>query len=274
MKNFGKLMLILLIVVALLASAMIYMLINSKPKDISFSDENLSQNEQIPTSNIDKKEAQSTRQKEEISPQSPIKETAQGTLRGEYTALLARAKKDTDLSRTRYTAYILDNKALSTKEKELIKDIINTLSRRGGYLNYALFVDRGNSNELKLYLFNENLLDNDKWQDLGLFLPHLWFKFNQSTMQSIKNSFHIKRLKKEILGYKVHSLMLKGHTDELGSSFYNSMLGLKRTAAVASEFLRITAKITMQSYGKNMPLSKGLKEKDRYKNRRVEASFD
>ena len=298
--NSSKLLVILMALVAILAAFMYYLFTNSKPKDISFVDKNVTQiEEQIA---ISEQNATNQALNENLNTQAPPKQdfankqkatkqgistpaktqtaqntqsaSVQGSLRGEYNALIARAKRDTSLGEPRYSVYVLDDKKPNAKEKAVINEIVRTLSNRGGYLRYSLFVDKISDENMKIYLFNENLLDNAKWRVGGLLLPHLWFKFNQNTMQSIKNSFHIKNLKRDISGYKLRSVALSGHTDEIGGEVYNSMLGLKRAAAVASEFLRITGKITLQSYGKNAPVSKGLSENERYKNRRVEAKFE
>ena len=93
-------------------------------------------------------------------------------------------------------------------------------------------------------------------------------------MQSVKNSFHIKEFKAKIGTAAIRSAQMSGHTDEIGGEFYNYALGLKRSAAVASEFLRQTGKITLQSFGKDKPVSTGFGENERYKNRRVEVVFE
>lgn len=93
-------------------------------------------------------------------------------------------------------------------------------------------------------------------------------------MQSVKNSFHIKKLKANIGTAAIRSAQMNGHTDEIGGEFYNTLLGLQRSAAVASEFLRQTGKITLQSFGKQKPITQGLSENERYKNRRVEVVFE
>ena len=298
--NSSKLLVILMALVTILAAFMYYLFTNSKPKDISFVDKNATQieeqiamseqnatnqalNENTKAQTLPKQDfankQKATRQgvstpTKTQTAQSTQKASVQGSLRSEYNALIARSKRDTSLGEPRYSVYVLDGKKPNAKEKAVINEIVRTLSNRGGYLRYSLFVDKISDENMKIYLFNENLLDNAKWRVGGLSLPHLWFKFNQNTMQSIKNSFHIKNLKRDISGYKLRSVVFSGHTDEIGGEFYNSMLGLKRTAAVASEFLRITGKITLQSYGKNAPVSKGLSENERYKNRRVETKFE
>ena len=195
-------------------------------------------------------------------------------MRAEFDALMARAKRDKSLGEPRYKVYLLNAQHLNAREKAAINELVRTLSRRGGYLRYVLFVDELGEQGAKLYLFNESLLDTQKWLTRKLALPHLWFKFNQNSMQSVKNSFHIKELKTNIGTAAIRSAQMSGHTDEIGGEFYNTLLGLQRSAAVASEFLRQTGKITLQSFGKQKPITQGLSENERYKNRRVEVVFE
>ena len=195
-------------------------------------------------------------------------------MRAEFDTLMARAKRDKSLGEPRYKVYLLNAQHLNAREKAAINELVRTLSRRGGYLRYVLFVDELSEQGAKLYLFNESLLDTQKWLTRKLALPHLWFKFNQNSMQSVKNSFHIKELKANIGTAAIRSAQMSGHTDEIGGEFYNTLLGLQRSAAVASEFLRQTGKITLQSFGKQKPITQGLSENERYKNRRVEVVFE
>ncbi len=310
----SRLLIVLVALVAILASFMYYLFVNSKPKEISFVDKNASyeafesnqsaQNisinlndktkpQQNPTpKNADKKGVSkdlkransnanssenlsknansgansSTNLNDEFSTQS--------SLRAEFDTLMARAKRDKSLGEPRYKVYLLNAQHLNAREKAAINELVRTLSRRGGYLRYVLFVDELSEQGAKLYLFNESLLDTQKWLTRKLALPHLWFKFNQNSMQSVKNSFHIKELKANIGTAAIRSAQMSGHTDEIGGEFYNTLLGLQRSAAVASEFLRQTGKITLQSFGKQKPITQGLSENERYKNRRVEVVFE
>lgn len=271
----SKLIILLAALVAILVAIMAYLFVNSKPKDISFYEENttLVQNQNTPQNKI-KQNDKNESIEQKVKANETAKAQTQSSLRAEYKAFIQKSKRDKSLGEPRYSVYVLNSKKLNTKERAVINDITSTLSRRGGYLRYSLFVDKNSDERIKIYLFNEKLLDNKKWLTKKLSLPNLWFKFNQSSVQSIKNSFHIKEFKRFNLGVKIKSLNLSGHTDEIGGEFYNSMLGLQRSAAVASEFLRQTGKITLQTYGKDKPLSKGLKEKERYQNRRVEVKFE
>lgn len=267
--NSSKLIIILMVLVAVLATFMYYLFSNSKPKEISFHEQNNTQIEQeIADANV-AEELKPTN----LAPTQTQPQSTQDTLRTEYNALMQRSKRDTSLGEPRYNVYILDSKKLNALEKDTINQITTTLSRRGGFLHYALFVEKLNELNFKVYLFNESLLDEQNWLRQTLNLPHLWFKFNQNTLQSVKNSFHLDTLKQNIAKSKLKSIQLSGHTDEIGNNAYNYMLGLKRSAAVASEFLRQTGKITLVSFGKDKPVSQGLSENERYKNRRVEVNF-
>lgn len=296
----SRLLIVLVALVAILASFMYYLFVNSKPKEISFVDKNASyeafesnqsaQNisinlndktkpQQNPTpKNADKKGVSKDLKKANSGANSSVnlndKFSAQSSLRAEFDALMARAKRGKSLGEPRYKVYLLNAQHLNAREKAAINELVQTLSRRGGYLRYVLFVDELSEQGAKLYLFNESLLDTQKWLTRKLALPHLWFKFNQNSMQSVKNSFHIKELKANIGTATIRSAQMNGHTDEIGGEFYNTLLGLQRSAAVASEFLRQTGKITLQSFGKQKPITQGLSENERYKNRRVEVVFE
>ena len=296
----SRLLIVLVALVAILASFMYYLFVNSKPKEISFVDKNASyeafesnqsaQNisinlndktkpQQNPTpKNADKKGVSKDLKKANLGANSSVnlndEFSAQSSLRAEFDALMARAKRDKSLGELRYKVYLLNAQHLNAREKAAINELVRTLSRRGGYLRYVLFVDELGEQGAKLYLFNESLLDTQKWLTRKLALPHLWFKFNQNSMQSVKNSFHIKELKANIGTAAIRSAQMNGHTDEIGGEFYNTLLGLQRSAAVASEFLRQTGKITLQSFGKQKPITQGLSENERYKNRRVEVVFE
>lgn len=310
----SRLLIVLVALVAILASFMYYLFVNSKPKEISFVDKNASyeafesnqsaqnvsinlndktKTQQNPTpKNADKKGVSKDLKKANSGANSSkdssknlnakINSSAnlndefstQSSLRAEFDALMARAKRDKRLGEPRYKVYLLNVQHLNAREKAAINELVRTLSRRGGYLHYVLFVDELSEQGAKLYLFNESLLDTQKWLTRKLALPHLWFKFNQNSMQSVKNSFHIKELKANIGTAAIRSAQMSGHTDEIGGEFYNTLLGLQRSAAVASEFLRQTGKITLQSFGKQKPITQGLSENERYKNRRVEVVFE
>lgn len=310
----SRLLIVLVALVAILASFMYYLFVNSKPKEISFVDKNASyeafesnqsaqnvsinlndktKTQQNPTpKNADKKGVSKDLKKANSGANSSkdssknlnakINSSAnlndefstQSSLRAEFDALMARAKRDKRLGEPRYKVYLLNAQHLNAREKAAINELVRTLSRRGGYLHYVLFVDELSEQGAKLYLFNESLLDTQKWLTRKLALPHLWFKFNQNSMQSVKNSFHIKELKANIGTAAIRSAQMNGHTDEIGGEFYNTLLGLQRSAAVASEFLRQMGKITLQSFGKQKPITQGLSENERYKNRRVEVVFE
>lgn len=306
----SRLLIVLVALVAILASFMYYLFVNSKPKEISFVDKNASyeafeSNQSAQNLNInlndktksvpnpapknadkkgvlkDLKRANSSENLSKNANSGANSSTnlndnfsAQSTLRAEFDALMARAKRDKSLGEPRYKVYLLNAQHLNAREKAAINELVRTLSRRGGYLHYVLFVDELSEQGAKLYLFNESLLDTQKWLTRKLALPHLWFKFNQNSMQSVKNSFHIKELKANIGTAAIRSAQMNGHTDEIGGEFYNTLLGLQRSAAVASEFLRQTGKITLQSFGKQKPITQGLSENERYKNRRVEVVFE
>lgn len=197
------------------------------------------------------------------------------SLRAEYEALLKQSKQNTSLGEPRYRVFVLDNAKLSKAQRQTINEITTTLSKRGAYFHYTLFVKNLPNDNMQLTLFNESLLDETNFSALKGPLPLLWFKFNQSSIQSVKNSFHIKNFKAQLPeGSKFRSLTLSGFADDFGSKNYNNLLGLKRDSAVAAELLRIFGKIEFLSYGKDKPMTLQQDEKHRYQNRRVESLID
>ncbi len=270
--NSKKIMLILLLLLFLLF-CLFYYVFTSK-KDPDFIDENntkelikkeeLKKDENISiltsstsdikskTSNFDDK-----RLKKEQNLSTKLEDKG-SELKNEYESFLARSRLDKSLAEPRYDVYVLDSKALSKEERDLVIDIRKTLSLRGAYFTYSLFVEKLADEKLRLYIFNTSLLDNKIFEKIKPnALPNMLFKFNQHSVLSIKNSFYMRDFK-SFLGQdaKIRAMHISGYTDENGSKAYNYALGLKRSAAVASEFLRQVAKIRLDSHGKDLLLSK------------------
>ena len=188
--NSSKLIIVLMALVAILAAFMYYLFSNSKPKDISFYDKNDTLTEQtLPQANIademtkqneSKIAKNATSQKanaqKNATPKTQRAQTAQnlgtsaenagatnsqsvatqGSLRAEYNALMQRAKRDKSMGEPRYSVFVLDSARLNASEKATINDITTTLSRRGGYFRYTLFVENLNESNMRVYLFNES----------------------------------------------------------------------------------------------------------------------
>lgn len=229
--------------------------------------------ENVAENNKTEQEIKQEESKEETSQESQQEQAPQViSIRKDYEELLKGSKQDKSLGEPRYRVFLIGDAKLSKLERKTINEITRTLSIRGGYAHYALFVEQLEGGNLRLALFNEDLLDEENFISLKGPLQMLWFKLNQSSMQSIKNSFLIKDFKAQLpKDTKFRYIILSGFTDELGSKEHNYMLGLKRGASVASEFMRQSAKIILISYGKDRPLTDKEEEKYRYKNRRVEA---
>ena len=250
--NSKKIMLILLLLLFLLF-CLFYYVFTSK-KDPDFIDENntkelikkeeLKKDENISiltsstsdikskTSNFDDK-----RLKKEQNLSTKLEDKG-SELKNEYESFLARSRLDKSLAEPRYDVYVLDSKALSKEERDLVIDIRKTLSLRGAYFTYSLFVEKLADEKLRLYIFNTSLLDNKIFEKIKPnALPNMLFKFNQHSVLSIKNSFYMRDFK-SFLGQeaKIRAMHISGYTDENGSKAYNYALGLKRSAAVASEF--------------------------------------
>lgn len=243
--------------------------LNQSPQDTNESDINSNQSTETAAQNATNS-AQSAENQAEQS--APVAEAAQPkSLKQDYEDLLKGSKRDKSLGEPRYKVFLIGDFELGKVQKETIKDIVKTLSVRGGYAHYSLFVEKLDNGNLRLALFNEDLLNETNFAQLKGPLQLLWFKFNESSMQSVKNSFYIKEFKAQIpKDVKFRYMVLSGFTDDFGTKEYNYMLGLKRDAAIASEFMRQTAKIIFLSYGKDQPMTTQEAEEYRYKNRRVE----
>lgn len=278
--NSKKLMFLLLLILLILAGVLFYLFSNSNPKSIIFSEDNISR-EINNTANKEKDKKQESKKQEikvisskkqdeknEITqkakePPTQTKPTnkqanlANSDLSKEYNELLAKSKRDTSLGEPRYNVYILDSAKLTKAQRKLVNEITTTFSIRGGYFVYEIFVQKISNENLRLYVFNKDLLNNNKWEKLNAnALPNMLFKFNKANVLSIKNSFYMRDLKLSLgKNAKIKAMQISGYTDESGSRAYNYALGLKRSAAVASEFLRQLGKITLDSYGKDSLLS-------------------
>ena len=264
--NSKKIMAILLVLLVVLVCLFYYMFANRNIKAIDFNEENLTEvNREVkqykkPEIKVVKSTTNKAKKEEKINSKEAVKETKKtnnptNELYDEYKKLLAQSKRDRSLGEPRYNFYVLNSQKLNAAQKRLINDIRTTLSLRGGYLKYEIFVEKISDENMKLYIFNTSLFDNTSWEKLDAnALPNMLFKFNQDTVLSIKNSFYMRDLKLSIgKNAKIKAMHISGHTDENGSKAYNYALGLKRSAAVASEFLRQVGKITLDSYGKDAP---------------------
>ncbi|HSZ25906.1 MAG TPA: OmpA family protein, partial [Cytophagaceae bacterium] len=68
-------------------------------------------------------------------------------------------------------------------------------------------------------------------------------------------------------------IQISAHTDDVGSSDYNLKLSEKRAQEVVNYIIANgvqSSRLTYKGYGKSLPVTKGISEEDRQKNRRVE----
>jgi OmpA-OmpF porin, OOP family len=103
-------------------------------------------------------------------------------------------------------------------------------------------------------------------------LKNIHFKKNQSTILSPSFS--------ELNGYidllkenPTFNVLIKGHTDDLGTRELNDALSLKRAEAVANYFFTKgiqPSRVEFKGYGSSFPLNKNSTEQEKSKNRRVE----
>jgi OmpA-OmpF porin, OOP family len=103
-------------------------------------------------------------------------------------------------------------------------------------------------------------------------LKNIYFEKNKSTLLSPSFS--------ELDGYidllkenTTFNILIKGHTDNLGTRELNDALSLKRAEAVANYFFTKgiqSSRVEFKGYGSSFPLNKNSTEQEKSKNRRVE----
>lgn len=271
----------LLLLVVLILGAAFYYFFTQKAPAIKTEPQAIEQSAQTPPSAQAKTEQagskatspRPSKKAQNTKPSAPQAEfiLQDSPLNDELAALKASSRLDESLSSKRFKVYIKGTRDLSAEELRTLKNILKTLRNRAGYLNYALIVSL--EEKMKLTLYNESVLaqsSNFRAQKLA----PLWFKFNRYDMQSVKNSFLLRKDFKRALGRQIiEKAEFNGHTDDLGTPFYNYLLGLERSATIASEIMRQCKVMQLNSFGKDAPLTTRQDEKHRYKNRRVEASF-
>ncbi|TQR34651.1 hypothetical protein DMB92_01440 [Campylobacter sp. MIT 99-7217] len=271
----GKLAIVLGLVLVILAGFLYYLFTQSSPKDIHLVENTPQEANQtaIQKTSVteNKKPAQVAKQNVQKKQETPkaSKEVSLDTsnVKQELNKAMQNATILQNFSTKRFKVYVQNGANLSKTQTQSLKNILFTLRERAGYLNYSLFVDFSTN---KLVLYNESLLEKKATLKNGVKLRPLWFKFNTYNMENIKNSFLLRiNLKRDISGYVVQRAIFDGHTDDFGNDEYNFLLGLERSATVASELMRQCQVMYLNSYGKTKPLNKS----QNFKNRRVEASF-
>ncbi len=106
------------------------------------------------------------------------------------------------------------------------------------------------------------------------FASGLLFGFDSDVIQSQARA-NLTELANSLGKYDKSSLMIVGHTDDVGSAAYNEDLSQRRAAAAAS-YLRnqgVTRQITTRGVGEREPVAVNTTEAGRQKNRRVEVAI-
>ena len=111
--------------------------------------------------------------------------------------------------------------------------------------------------------------------DVNYVLKNIQFKYNDYTLLEL--SYVELRKVVEIMQYhKSWSVVVSGHTDDIGSEGYNLELSLNRAGSVADYLIHQgiePSRIKTLGFGKQTPLVTGLDEASRATNRRVEIRF-
>lgn len=101
---------------------------------------------------------------------------------------------------------------------------------------------------------------------------HLKFEFDKADLRQQDREL-LSRIAGIILTSHDYTISVNGHTDDVGTDAYNKNLSERRAQAVRDYLVKagLPAQIlTVQGYGKSLPLVRGTSEAARAKNRRVE----
>jgi len=107
---------------------------------------------------------------------------------------------------------------------------------------------------------------------MNLGSDHLKFEFDKADLRPEDREL-LSRIAGIILTSHDYTISVNGHTDDVGSDAYNMALSERRAQAVRDYLVKagLPAQIlTVQGYGKSLPLVRGTSEAARAKNRRVE----
>jgi outer membrane protein OmpA-like peptidoglycan-associated protein len=107
---------------------------------------------------------------------------------------------------------------------------------------------------------------------MNLGSDHLKFEFDKADLRPEDREL-LSRIAGIILTSHDYTISVNGHTDDVGSDAYNQALSERRAQAVRDYLVKagLPAQIlTVQGYGKSLPLVRGTSEAARAKNRRVE----
>jgi outer membrane protein OmpA-like peptidoglycan-associated protein len=101
-------------------------------------------------------------------------------------------------------------------------------------------------------------------------LPPIRFIFNQDEFSVVNMDSFMEALENINQGYLV---LIEGHTDDLGSSYYNLNLSIKRVEKIRELLLQAGADpglITIKGFGEEKPIVPNINDENRQINRRIE----
>ncbi len=107
---------------------------------------------------------------------------------------------------------------------------------------------------------------------MSLGSDHLKFEFDKADLRPEDREL-LSRVAGILLTSHDYTISVNGHTDDVGSAEYNQKLSLRRAEAVRDYFVKgglAPGILSVQGYGKTLPLVRGTSEVARAKNRRVE----
>jgi outer membrane protein OmpA-like peptidoglycan-associated protein len=112
--------------------------------------------------------------------------------------------------------------------------------------------------------FNENNPDGSK---IGVFFDNNKYDINSNSQLAIN------RFKKIFIDYPDTDILIKGHTDNVGSKSYNNSLSQRRALAVSTALTNEgvnSSRIKTKWYGESQPIVENNSAENRASNRRVE----
>ncbi len=128
-------------------------------------------------------------------------------------------------------------------------------------------------NELYKKLKKDKIDVKKEGNNVIINLGEVYFKYNKSDLTE-KAKKKLKKIGKALKKYKKYSILIKGHTDNIGSESYNKELSEKRAKNVLKFLIEnnyIDAKkSSYKGMGDTEPVANNSTEKGRSKNRRVE----
>jgi len=196
---------------------------------------------------------------------------------------LMKAQNAKDASDMRYIAYlaqqqaqiaarVIQRKLIESTKEEKVSGQVNFLKQlqqlEGDMLGEQLTVEQEKNQQLQKQL--ESLQSGNV-----LILGDVLFETDRTTLipMALQN---LKKLATFLREHDDHHILIKGYTDDVGSTDYNTNLSLQRANAVRLALMKsgiAAEKITAKGFGKNFPVADNTTPMGRQQNRRVEISL-